>query len=125
MMHKILTFREQPVLNINISRPELENKKITKFYAAAAKAFLEFCERRLYKNAAELYLQAVMADEPGHPPEIFAADMSFELRREQEHTKIYLDININGEKTRVAHIWDNCGGLVKAKKLKKFRSIAT
>ena len=115
-MQKTLSFKGQPVLNINIdcTGPDL-SKKISGFYAAVAKSFLRFCEGKLYKNAAGLYLQAADG-----PPEMFTADMGLEIKYGPEHIKIYLDIAVNGEKTRRVHIWSHSGELVKPKKTKKF-----
>ena len=114
-MQKTLSFKGQPILNININCAGSDlSRKTSRFYAAVGKSFLRFCEGKLYKNAAGLYMQA--ADSP---PEIFTADMGLEIKYEPEHIKIYLDIGINGEKTRRVHIWSHSGELAKPKKTKK------
>jgi hypothetical protein len=126
-INKSLTFKDCEILNININYPRFDfksGKKINKFYAVTAKAFLKFCEKKLYKNAAEIFLLCEAEQERF---KIFCADIKFEIKNERELIKIYLDININGEKTRRLNIWNLSGELIKPPETKKkrFRSIAT
>jgi len=114
-MQKILCFREREILNIDINYPKLDNKKRDKFYAAIATAFLDFCERKLYKNAAELFL---LREQNGEHFESFYAAIMHEIKSSHEHIKIELNININGEITRVSHVWNISGKLVKPIKIK-------
>ena len=128
-INKILSFKEHEILNININYPEFNlksGKNINKFYAGLAKSFVSFCEKKLYKKAAENYLR-VGADDPVRP-QIFTVEMNFKINNEQESIRIYLDININGEKTRKVHIWNpNSSELIKPAKAKKkfFRFLTT
>ena len=118
---KVLEIREREVLNINICYPKFSVKKADKFYAKIAESFLHFCESRLYKSAAEKFL--LFGDEF----QIFSANMNFEVKKENELVKIYLDADINGEKNRGIHTWNFAcfsGELVKpVKKIKKFKKI--
>lgn len=124
-INKTLPFKDCGILDININYPKFNNKsrkKINKFYAGATKSFINFCEKRLYKKAAEKFLLC----EDGEF-KIFTADMNFDIRRddsdappENKFIKIFIDININGEKTRRFHIWDlSSGELIKPPKIKK------
>ena len=127
-MQKILTFREQDVLNIEINYPschstnESNDKKADEFYAEVTRAFLKFCERKLYKNAAENFLLLEQSDEKTF--EIFTAKMDFnieysysdELPDRPLNTKIHLDVDINGEKRHKIYSLMNI--IVKKKKRK-------
>lgn len=111
-MHKVLTFKEREVLSININYPKPGGKKTDKFYAQTAKSFLNFCERRLYKHAAEQFLLL------GEDFEVFSAGMNFAIKRIEDGAgapliKIYIDTEINGEQQRMAHTWNLSGELIK------------
>ena len=137
---KVLTFKEHEVLNIIINYPQFSlksSKNINKFYAGLAKSFISFCEKKLYKKAVENFLQYVGRDAPGAPdsiiselPEfnIFSVEMNFKINNEQESIRIYINIDINGEKKRKVHIWNpNSSELIKPVKVKKkfFRFLTT
>jgi len=124
-MQKTLCFQGCEILSIDINYPKLDNKKIDKFYDTIAKSFLDFCESKLYKNAAEIFLQAVEAGDLVRPREIFYASIKHEIKNENEHIKIYLDIDINGIKTRKVHIWSASGELIKPAKSSKAKAVLT
>jgi len=126
---KVLTFKGHEILNININYPRFNlksAKKLNKFYSVLAKSFINFCEKKLYRKAAENFLQSAQEDGSAH--EIFTVEMNFKINNEHENIRIYLEININGEKTRRVHIWNpKSSDLIKPAEVKKkfFRFLTT
>ena len=132
---KTLEFDNSNVLQINVKCPVVKitpsvdykkaMKKINNFYDAAIKNFINYCETRLYKNAAAQFL-ANKTDE-GKSFKPFGAVITFEVAyNKQDFLCIYLDINIyagkgRGNSVRKAQIWriDN-GELLAPDKFIKF-----
>ena len=117
-MQKNLTFRGNDVLNIEINYCMSDDKKTNKFCSEVSRAFLNFCEKRLYKSAAENFLLTGQSDEKIF--EIFTAKMDFTAEYgdfgKQSNTKVRLDIDINGEKRHKIYSLTNI--IVKKKKRK-------
>ena len=109
-MQKVMLFKDCEVLKINISDIEV-NKKIDKFYAGITKSFLNYCEKKLYKKAAEQFLICGAGEF-----KIFSASLNHEIKYVNEMIKIYLDININGENKRKVYTWTVNGELIKPPK---------
>ena len=136
-MKKTLAFRERDILSIEITYPpsdELGDKKVCEFCDVVTRAFLKFCERKLYKNASELFLlseqsqQSNPEDEEFIPFTAFSARMdlgaergAFGISNVQTNTKIHLDIDINGEKRHKIYSLTNI--IVKKKKTKSEEQI--
>ena len=115
-INKILDFKESAVLIININYPKFDfngAKKINKFYAAAGKAFYNYCRKNLYKSAAANLL---ICERDAQIFKIFNAGINYEIKHGPEFIIIYLDININGKTARVSNSWSLSGELIKPKK---------
>ena len=114
---KVLTFKGHEILNIDISCPRFNlkpGKKINKFYSVLANSFINYCEKKLYIQAAANFCSYPEAHE------IFTAGIKFKINDEHENIKIYLEIDINGEKTRKVHVWSlGSGELIKPAEIKK------
>ena len=126
-MQKILTFRDNDILSIEINYQPLDDKKINEFYEEVACAFLKYCKRRLYKSAAENFLLSEQSDEKAF--EIFTTKIDFtaeyealdKLNNKLPNIKIHLDININGEKRHKIYSLTNI--IIKKKKRKSEEKI--
>ena len=131
---KNLKFNDTNILQINIKYPVIKIspseihkktvKKINEFYETAVKYFTNFCETKLYKNAAV----EMMADSDNNFKP-FGAVMSYDVvYNKQDFLCVYLDINIyagEGRKNaiRKMHTWElGNGELLTSNKAKKFLS---
>ena len=129
-IQKNLTFCGQDTVNVEINyhKPnDPHDKKIDQFCNEVTRAFLKYCERKLYKSAAENFLLSEKADEKTF--EIFTAKMDFtieyvafdKLRDTLQNTTVHLDIDINGEKRHKIYSLTNI--IVKKKKRKSEEKI--
>jgi len=117
---KPLKFNESNVLQINIKYPDVKilssggdfvkaEKKINIFYDAIIKSFTEYCEKRLYKNAAAEFMAKKADETEVFKP--FGAVMTFDVTyNKQDLLCVYLDINIysgkgRGNIARKSQIW--------------------
>ena len=127
---KTLKFSDFEILQINVKYPNIKilpnvlyqkiEKRINDFYGTFVKNFINFCEKRLYKNAAAEFL--AYKNNAGNDNNIFkpfGAVVTFEVAyNKHDFLCIYLDINIyagkgRGNTVRKAHIWNlNSGELL-------------
>ena len=127
---KTLKFKESNVLQINAKYPNFSlksnssksNKKVEKninaFYNSAVNKFIIYCEKSLYKSAAEEFLLCQNTQENQEYKEFksFGAVITFEcVYNKQGFSCVYLDINIysgkgRGNIIRKAHIWNLSNG---------------
>ncbi|MCL1858664.1 MAG: DUF3298 and DUF4163 domain-containing protein [Oscillospiraceae bacterium] len=125
---KTLKFKDADVLQINIKYPDIKilpsvlyqksENKINNFYGAVIKNFINFCEKKLYKNAAVEFTAYKNNSDNNYNNKFkpFGAVITFEITyNKQDLLGIYLDINIyvgkgRGNTVRKTHIWKLDGG---------------
>jgi len=137
---KTLKFNGSEILQINVKYPDVKimpnvlyqktEKKINDFYGIFVKNFINFCEKRLYKNAAAEFLtfknNADNDNNDNNRFKPFGAVTNFEVAyNKQDFLRIYLDVSIyagNGRKNKAkkSHVWKlSDGTLIPFKKFEK------